>query len=792
MGEWSLENLSIRDAVGNYASPIKIGNSSLSEFNINVMGKITVTPGTHNNIFFEAPKNLSNGQSYQLNPQLRSSNAAIPDLNITNDSLVEYTSTNTDLLTVNSSGLLTVPEAAGSGIAILEVAYGEISRQVEIIINEGTIESYLQVSPLTTVLHTGQVQQLKVVEIEDGARKDVTPSSSGVIYSSSDTSIVTVSKDGLIQTNNTEVYGTAEILVKYNDLEVKSIIKVSKPAVKSLTMAPAEEGLSLKNNKLQLVLKAFMTDGTTKDVSKGTEGTKYVSSNPDIAEVSEDGLIIVPLTAKSGEVTITAKNGGVYTKSKIRVDVPELVEINLAPLEGDIYPGQEVQLKASGTWTDGVMKDITLALEGTSYTSSLTSRGKINEDGLLSIPADASYGKVTIYIRNGSVSTTQVFNVVKDMSYELTQMKITAPKTTLTREENTQLTVTGVLGNQSEKDLTQGMEGTTYVSSVPSRATVNENGLVTIPKDASYGDVTISIRNGALLERVLLTVEEDKSKVLQELEAIVDKQNLYREETAQFKVTGVLGDQSEKDLTQGTEGTTYVSSVPSRATVNENGLVTIPKDASYGDVTISIRNGALLERVVLTVKEDQSKVLQELNAIVDKQNLYREETTQFKVTGVLGNQSEKDLTQGMEGTTYVSSVPSRATVNENGLVTIPKDASYGDVTISIRNGALLERVVLTVKEDQSKVLKELNAIVDKQNLYREETAQLTVTGLYGDQTENDLSQATTGTTYVSLVPSRAIVDQDGFITIPPNATRGNVTITIRNGRLRTTLVLTIQ
>ena len=56
LGEWSLENLSIRDAVGNHASPIKIGNSSLSEFNINVMGKITVTPGTHNNIFFEAPE----------------------------------------------------------------------------------------------------------------------------------------------------------------------------------------------------------------------------------------------------------------------------------------------------------------------------------------------------------------------------------------------------------------------------------------------------------------------------------------------------------------------------------------------------------------------------------------------------------------------------------------------------------------------------------------------------------------------------------------------------------------
>ncbi len=470
----------------------------------------------------------------------------------------------------------------------------------------------------------------------------------------------------------------------------------------------------------------------------------------------------------------------------------ELTQIRIDAPKTTLTRKENTQLTVKGVLGNQSEKDLTQGMEGTTYVSSVPSRATVNENGLVTISKDASYGNVTITIRNGALFERVVLTVEEDQSKVLKELNAIVDKQNLYREETTKFNVTGILGDDSERDLTQGTEGTTYVSSVPSRATVNENGLVTISKDASYGNVTITIRNGALLERVVLTVEEDQSKVLKELNAIVDKQNLYPEETAQLKVIGVLGDQSEKDLTQGTEGTTYVSSVPSRATVNENGLVTISKDASYGDVTISIRNDALLERVVLTVEEDQSKVLKEMNAIVDKQNLYREETTQFKVTGVLGNQSEKDLTQGMEGTTYVSSVPSRATVNENGLVTIPKDASYGNVTISIRNGALLKRVVLTVEEDQSKVLKELNAIVDKQNLYREETARLTVTGLYGDQTEKDLSQAAKGTTYMSSVPSRAIVDQDGLITIPPSATRGNVTITIRNGRLRTTLMLTIQ
>ncbi|WP_175990241.1 Ig-like domain-containing protein [Bacillus sp. Marseille-Q1617] len=792
LGEWALNNLSIRDAVGNYARPIKIGSSPLSEFNINVMGKITITPGTHNSIFFEAPEVLSSAQTYQLKPVLKSSNESVPDADVTNENLVKYTSTNPDLLNVSTTGLITIPESAGSGIVMLEVSYGELTRQVEIKINEGTIESVLQVTPLSTILHAGESQQLKVVEINDGARKDITSSSSGITYSSSNPSLVSVSSNGLIQAAIGEIKGTAEIIVNYNGLSTKTIVQISKPVVRELSISPREETLSLSNNRLQLVVKAFMTDGTTKDVSKGIEGTSYISSNPAIAQVSGDGLVTVPSDATSGEVTITAKNNGVYVRSKININVPELTEINVTPDEIGVYPGDTIQLNALGRWSNGVVKDITSGDEGTSYISSLSSRGSVNENGTVIIPEDASYGKLTITLVNKSVKAIAVLYVEKDPSNELVEIRAKTENSKLFRNESTQLSITGIYGDESEKDLTSGTEGTTYTSSVPSRAVVDENGTITVPADATYGSVTITVRNGSLYTRVVLTIEEDQSKVLKNLSATIEDPALYREEETQLAVSGLYGDESLKDLTLGTAGTTYTSSVPSRAMVDENGTITVPADATYGSVTITVRNGTLYTRVVLTIEEDQSKVLQTLSASIEDSALYRGEGTQLSVTGVYGDETIKDLTSGTEETTYTSSVPSRAMVDENGKVTVPADATYGSVTITVRNGTLYTRLVLTIEEDQSKVLKTLSASIEDSALYREEETQITVSGIFGDESEKDLTSGTEGTTYTSSVPSRAIVDENGKVTVPAGATYGNVTITIRNGKLYKRILLTIQ
>jgi nitrogen regulatory protein PII len=794
LGEWVLGSLSICDAVGNCSATNKIGISPLSEFNIHVMGKITITPGTHNNLAFEAPEVLTSGQSYQLNPVLRSSNTEVAEIDVSSDALTKYYTSDPELLNVNSTGLLTVPDNAGSGFVILEVSYGEIKKQVQIKINEGSIESYLEVSPLATTLHAGQSEQMKVVEINDGARSNITNSISGITYSSSNPSLVTVTKDGLIQVAFGDITGYADIEITYKNLKAKTTVKVSEPIVKSLSIAPQDESLSLSNNKLQLVVKAFMTDGTTKDVTKGVEGTKYISSNTDIAQVSEDGLITVPLNAINGEVTITAKNNGVSVQSKIKVNVPYLTELQVTPNEVKVLRGEKLSLSVIGIMSNGVTKDLTLGSTGTTYLTSLTSRAAVDENGIITIPEDASYGNATITIKNGVIKTTILLTVEEDITNKFMEIKASVEKNILHRYGETQLNVIGVYGNGAEKDITQAIEGTTYVSSVPSRVMVDENGKISIPPEATYGDATITIRNGSTLRTsVVISVKEDLSNVLTEIKATTEISTFHRNGETHLNVIGVYGNGLEKDITQATEGTTYVSSVPSRVMVDENGEITIPADATYGDATITIRNGSTLRTsIVVSVKEDLSNMLTEMKATTETSTLHRNGETQLNVIGVYGNGSEKEITQGIQGTTYVSSVPSRVMVDENGKISIPPEATYGDATITIKNGLLRTTVVIKIIEDPSQVLTELTASTLNKTLYRDATGQINVTGTYKDGLVADLTGSNKNTTYVSSVPSRVMVDENGLVSIPTSATFGNATITIKNGILKTYLVITVE
>ena len=172
-----------------------------------------------------------------------------------------------------------------------------------------------------------------------------------------------------------------------------------------------------------------MTDGTSKDVTKSSEGTNYVSSNNAIAQVSEDGLITIPSDAQSGDVVITAKNDRISVQSKIKVSgVPELVEIKVTPNEKGVFLGDVIELSAVGVYSDGSTKDITQGLEGTTYTSSLTNRAQLDENGTVTIPPGATYGPVTITIRNGKVQTSVVLKVEEDLSGVITDIQASTEK----------------------------------------------------------------------------------------------------------------------------------------------------------------------------------------------------------------------------------------------------------------------------------------------------------------------------------------------------------------------------
>ncbi|MCM3791469.1 hypothetical protein M3221_24405, partial [Domibacillus indicus] len=659
LGTWTLQSLSIRDAVGNYNSPLnRTTDSTITTFDINVWGKITVDSGTPESIRVEAPTVLSSGQTYQLHPFLRYSNPGVEDEDITSDSKTTYSTSDPTLLTINSTGQMIVPSGAGSGIVYVGIGYGDIEEQVEIKINNGTIDPVLQVNPLFTTLHAGQSEQMKVVEISDRVRTDITNSSSGIVYTSSNPSLVTVTKDGFIQAVTGEVQGLAVIKATYNNLESQTTVKVTKPAVESLVISPTEESLSLTSNKLQLILNAFMTDGTAQNVTQGVTGTKYTSSNQLIAQVGPDGMVTIPSNAKSGDVTISATNGGRTAKAILHVTgVPEVVEINSGTTELQLTQGSEHQLKVIGKLSDGTDKDITGENTGTVYTSVNTTIAEVDANGSIKIPSNAplGYSSQVKIENNGLYSYVSVKVIDPSEADKPKEIYLNTESIELARGEEYQLSVTADTANGT-RDVTASSEGTVYSSTFAAAANVDSEGLITVPANAPVGYSTnIRVVNNGISKYVTVKIIDKLSgDDPTSLSVPSDLVELKRSETYQLAVSAETAN-GTRDVTASSTGTKYSSTNTSIAQVSAEGLVTVSASAAIGyTADIRITNNGITKVVkVKVIDVSAGDKPTSLSVPSDLVELKRSETYQLAVSAETAN-GTRDVTASSTGTKYSS------------------------------------------------------------------------------------------------------------------------------------------
>ena len=115
-----------------------------------------------------------------------------------------------------------------------------------------------------------------------------------------------------------------------------------------------------------------------------TEGIEYISSDEEVLEVDENGVI----TAQSvGMATVTAKKGELTATTDIHVIKP-IKSMNLTSTSKSIKVGNDLQLKLTTTPSDGSIETLT-------YTSSDESIATVNANGIVT---GVSKGKVTITV----------------------------------------------------------------------------------------------------------------------------------------------------------------------------------------------------------------------------------------------------------------------------------------------------------------------------------------------------------------------------------------------------------
>src|SRR5438093_815821 len=274
--------------------------------------------------------------------------------------VITWSSSNTAVATVNSSGLVT-GVAAGSA-TITATSEGK-SGTATITVTNVPVAS-VTVNPATASIQTGSTQQLSAVT-KDSAGNTLT--GRVVTWSSSNTAVATVNSSGLV---TGVAAGSATITAISEGKSGTAAITVIVVPVASVTVSPASASISIGAT--------WQFSAVTKDSAGNTLTGRVVtwaSSNTAVATVSGTGLVTgvtagsATVTAtsegKSGNASITVTSGGgtgapdptLPTLLNTQYSVPTGTTINV-PAGGNFQtalnnaqPGDQIVLAAGATYT---------------------------------------------------------------------------------------------------------------------------------------------------------------------------------------------------------------------------------------------------------------------------------------------------------------------------------------------------------------------------------------------------------------------------------------------------------
>ncbi|WP_430510019.1 Ig-like domain-containing protein [Gottfriedia solisilvae] len=548
----------------------------------------------------------------------------------------------------------------------------------------------------------------------------------------------------------------------------------------SPTSGPYEGGNTITING------KYFLNGITAKFGEKTAQVSYLTS--------EKISVVVPPADKVGSVNVTLENPDgtkVVANDAYSYNEPSIVDLDVSPLDITLSPGESQQLTVTGILSDNTTKDVTLGQHGTLYKSNATTIVTVNIDGLVQIPTTAKDGMTSsLTVENkGIIKTVNV--KVKDTRVKLVDISVDPVKVDLAPGETNQMKVTAHYSDNTTKDISLGSEGTTYSSASSLVATVSADGLISVPSSAKYGYTTsINVMFEGISKLVPVEVI-DKSPKVSSLEVTPDKVSLEPGQSVQLNVTGTLSDGSSKDVTAASEGTTYSSNSVS-VSVSNGGNISVSPAATVGTtVIVTVTNNGVSKDVAVTIKNPKP-VITNIDVTPATISLKPGETQQLAVNGTFSDGTTKDVTMGSEGTTYVSSAPTNANVDTNGLITVPANAKVSTkVLITVSNGSSSKTIIVNVLDPTPKVTS-LSISPNPLTLAPGEKKQLVITGTMSDGSTKDITLGSEGTTYLNGGSSIVSISADGLITVSSNAADGaKAYITAINNGYSETILLKI-
>lgn len=583
-----------------------------------------------------------------------------------------WSSSSTSILTVSSvAGSRGLTTGVALGTATLSATLNSVVGSLSIAITPATL-SAIEIGPTDPSAAKGTTQAFTATGIfSDSSRQDLTIQA---VWSVVDANVASVSNatgsHGSATAINT---GTTLVRATSNGVSATTSLTVTPATLVSLAVTPDDISLAAGFTQ-QFTATGSFSDATTQDV---TSQVTWATSSATFATVSNAAGSHGFVTAVSpGSATITASLSGITDTTPLTVTNATLTSIGAIPGAPTMAKGTQLQLVATGTFSDSTSRDITAQAVWTSSNTAAVSVS--NASGSQGLATAMGVGSSTVTVTlDGQTDTSSITVTAATLS------SIAVAPTTATFPKGTKqaYTAIGTFTDASTQDITtQVVWQSTNTAVATVSNTAGSQGSVTA---VAAGTSTIRATASGITGTATATVT---SAVLQSIAVTPVNSKLPAKFSKQLTATGTYTDGTTQDLTT---QVTWSSSKTTWATVsNTAGAQGKATGVAAGTVTITATRSGISGTTTLIVT---SATVSSITLAPASFTVAVKGTLQLTATATFSDGTTMDITTQA---TWSSSRNRTATVTSKGLVTGVK---AGTVNITATKSGKSKSAACTVQ-----------------------------------------------------------------------------------------------
>ena len=595
-------------------------------------------------------------------------------------SQVTWTSSDDDVASVsNASNLQGQTSGHAPGTVTITAAFEELSAETPLTVSAVPLQQ-LVVDPADSSMALSTTAQLSATGIfADDFQQDLTAQ---VAWGSADKSIAQVNSQGVV-TGVAE--GQTQIIASLEGISGVAELAVSR--LESLQINPATPEIPLGRD-LQLAATGTLANSANQDM---TDNVTWTSSDEAVAQIgnaSDNRGLAVSLDL--GKTTVGASFEGVSTQVELAVTDAELESIDILPPNAETPKGIALRFTASGSFSDGVARDITSDVTWSSDNELVAQIS--NAEGSRGEASALEVGSATITAELDGQSASVALTVTPEV-LESIVIESAEPGVPLPLGLSRQFFARGIFSDGSDAFLT---EQVLWTSSEPLIATIsNAGGSQGLVTSVAEGQVVLAAQLQGITGEVNLEVSEEQ---LVSIAITPDNLSIALGFEQAFQAHGTFTDNVVRDISDRVLWSSTDDSIVSVSIAD--GSKGLASTHAIGSASISAEMDGVTESAAITVTDE---VLVSIAITPESGSIPLGTNQSFTAEGTFSDGSTQDLTAEL---TWIAGNPDVAVFsNAPGQEGLAISVGVGTTEISVSRDGVSATVSFEVNDAELQSLR---------------------------------------------------------------------------------------